>query len=146
MTDLDLVRRPAQVGRRVGAFLIEAAAHTVFQRLGLLEYFFEHEMREPTFLKLAEIHFKFFDLVRFFHVRDRDNLWLRLSPFDDCYFFVVQIYHLVGVFNNRRSIRTKENLILTYPDHQRATFPGSDNAIGVPALKHCNGIRSNHLV
>jgi uncharacterized RDD family membrane protein YckC len=25
MTDLDLVRRPAQVGRRVGAYLIDAA-------------------------------------------------------------------------------------------------------------------------
>ena len=59
---------------------------------------------------------------------------------------VLEIHHLVGVFNQRTCIGTDEEFILAYSHHEWRLLACSHYLVGIVAVEHCNGVGSNHFV
>ena len=58
---------------------------------------------------------------------------------------ILQIYHLVGILNDRSSIGSQEKFTFANPDYQRTALAGCDDFIGIVAVHHGDGVRPYHL-
>ena len=101
-------------------------------------------MRKTAFLYLSEVEVYGAD----FRIKRVVESIHHLEVFATAYhgdIVVVEINHLVGVFNNRSGVGTEEELVLAYTDDQRTLLAGSDNLVFVSLVEHCNGISSDEL-
>ena len=126
------------------SFHIDTSAHTIMNTIGLFENLFQHKVRISPFFQLTEIEFHLLYFRYHFNIAQVDHLQL-LPQIQDSDFPVFQINHLVGIFYNRSSIRSKKELILSNPHYQRTTLTGSNNLIRMLFIKNRNRISTNHL-
>ena len=87
----------------VGSFHIDSSTHTVGETLRLFEDLLEHEMRIAALLDLTQVDINGLDLRGKLGVVDIDHLEL-LTALDHGDVPVLEIYHTVGVFDNRTGV------------------------------------------
>ena len=137
----------AYSSKRNPSFLsIESSSKTIFNGSWLFMYFFEHEVVVSSFFQCFEMQFQFFDIGTFQFF----DFVVQLHPFvliQNRYIAVVQVDHLLGIFNNRGGIRGHIKIIFfTDSHHQWAAFAcGHQFVLGIFA-HHNNGISSNDLL
>ena len=102
-------------------------------------------MRIAALLNLTQIDVNGLDLRGKLGVVDIDNLEL-LTALDHGNVPVLEIYHTVGIFNNRTGVGTDEELIVTDTYHQRTLLSGRDDGIGITFVENGNGIGTDHLM
>ena len=129
----------------VGRFDIDATAHAVVDAVRLFENFLQHEMRITTLLQLSEVHFDGLHLRLHLHIIQVNHFQF-LTATHDSNLVVLQINHLVRVFDNRCGVGTKEEFILPDSHHQRTALPCHQNGVRLTTVEQRNGIRSNHLM
>ena len=119
--------------------------HTVAQALRLFEDFLQHEVRETALLYLAEVDIHGLHLRVELYVLDVYYLqFLTETHHSDV--AILQINHLISIFDDRTGIRTEIKLsVLTDTYHQWTLLAGSNNLVRVTLVKNCDGISANHL-
>ena len=105
---------------------VHAASHRIGQGARLLEDLFEHEVRITAFLQLRERHLQLLDFRRLVDVVDGGDVYL-FAQFEAHYLLVLDIDDLVRIFDNRCSIGSEEELVLTDTDNERTTLSGCDD-------------------
>ena len=121
------------------------ATHTVAQTLRLLEDFLQHEVRETALLNLTEVDIHGLHLRVELYVLDVHHLQF-LSETHHGDVAILQVNHLVGIFDDRTGIRTEIELsVLANTHHQRALLAGSDNLVRVALVENSDGVSANHL-
>ena len=121
---------------------VHTSSHAVFQTIGLLKDFLQHEVGETAFLNLSQIevnlcHFMFHLLIveiDHFHIFPTANHGDVL---------VVQINDLIGVFDDGACVRTKKELFLADAHHQRTTLSGGYNLVGGVLVENGDGVSTN---
>ena len=125
---------------------LQAATHTVFEALGLVEDLFEHEVGEAALVKHIQIDINLGDIninvlglkIRDFHLTaslDADNL------------LVVDIHHMRGVFGNGGGIGGNEELTVlgANANDQRTALARGNEHVGLATVDEHNGIGANDL-
>ena len=127
LTAAKLLRREVQAAELGGGVLVvQAAAHRVFERFGLLEDLLEHVVR-----KAAQLDVGRFD-------RQVVDAGARCGPCSRCVtsqrvggdqgdLMIGQIDDLVGAAGQRRGVAGDEVLAVADADDQRAALPGGDD-------------------
>ena len=129
----------------MSSFHIDSSTHTVGETLRLLEDLLEHEMRIATLLNLTQVDINGLDLRGKLGVVDVDHLQF-LTALDHSDVPVLEIYHTVGIFDNRTGVGTDEELIFADTYHQRTLLSGRDDGIGITLVENGNGIGTDHLM
>ena len=121
------------------------ATHTVTKALWLLENFLQHEVRETALLYLTEINVYGLYLRVEFNVLDVHHLqFLTEAHHSDV--TILQINHLICIFDDRTGIRTEIKLsILSDTYNQWTLFTGSNDLIRVTLIKNCDSVSSDYL-
>ncbi len=103
-------------------------------------------MRETAFFYLVEVEVDLFHLVIHLFIVDVDEINISCFAVDDSDVLVLQINHLVGVFNDRGGVGTQEEFVLANSHNEWTTLAGSDDFVWIILVEQRNGIRSNHLM
>ena len=126
------------------ALYIDTTTHTVRQTLGLLENFLQHEVGIASLLNLSEVDI--YGLHRQLLLFAQNTYHFQfLTQTDNSNVAVLQIDHLVGVFNDRTGITAKEELVVANTNHQRTLLTSCNDLTGVALVNDSNGIGTNHL-
>ena len=62
---------------------------------------------------------------------------------DDGYVFVVEVYDLVGIFDDGAGVASEEELILSYADDERAALSSSNDLVWIVFVEYGYGIGSD---
>ena len=111
----------------VASSSFKPAAHGVFERLGLLEDFLEHVVREAAQFDVAGLDFEHLHAVLDVALVAMDDA--KGVGGDDGQFVIGQVDDLVGVADQRRGVAGDEVFAFANADHQRAAEPGGDDAL-----------------
>ena len=125
---------------------LQAASHTVFEALGLVEDLLEHEVREAALVEHIQIDIDLSDI-------DIDVLGLKVGDFhltaslDADNLLIVDIHHMRGVFGNGGGIGGNEELIVIGADanDQRAALASGNERVGLATVDEHNGVSANDL-
>src|SRR5690606_39116875 len=93
---------------------IQSSAHAISNGFSLFVDLFQHEMLVTALFYGLQFHLQLVDIGIGFNVFNGLDLEFVVS--DDGYFKVIQVYHLIGVLDDRRGIRGQKVSILSYPD------------------------------
>ena len=121
------------------------ATHTVTKALWLLKNFLQHKVRETALLYLTEINVYGLYLRVEFNVLDVHHLqFLTEAHHSDV--TILQINHLICIFDDRTGIRTEIKLtILSDTYNQRTLLTGSNDLIRVTLIKNSDSVGSDYL-
>ena len=102
-------------------------------------------MRETALLDLTKVNVHGLHLRVELYVLDVHNLqFLTEAHHSDV--AILQINHLISIFDDRTGIRTEIKLsVLTDTHYQWTLLAGSNNLVRVTLVKNCDGISANHL-
>ena len=123
---------------------IQSTSQAISNRLGLLENFFEHEMLVASLFNRLQLHLQLVDVGVGGHVFNGFDLKLSIAYHGD--FVIVQVDHLVGVLNDRRSIGSKEIFPFTYSNDQGRPFSRRNKRVRFLQVDQHNRIGPYHLV
>ena len=126
-------------------FHIDTSTHTVGQTFGLLEDFLQHEVGITTLLNLAEVDVYLLDSQLLLLAQDTDYFQF-LTQTNNGNVAILQIDHLISIFDDRTGITTQEELTVANANHQRTLLAGSDNLAGITLVDNGNGISTDDLI
>ena len=75
-----------------------------------------------AFFDGLQFHLQLVDIGIGFYIFDRLDLQFMIA--DNGNFKIIQVNHLIGVFNNRRRIGGQKITIICYTNYQRRAFSG----------------------
>ena len=129
----------------IGSLSIDTATHAIKNTLRLLKNLLKHEMRITTFLYHAKVYIHSAHLMVNFLVAYGDNVYTFIT-IDNSNIAIFKIYHLIGIFHNRRSIRCQEIFSFAQANDKRTCLTSCNNYIGIILVEHRNSIRAYHLL
>ena len=96
------------------------SAHTVFEAMRLVEDLLDHEVRETALGESRDVEIDLLDIELGERLVEIDNLYL-MAETHVCHLLIVEIDHLVGVFDHRSGIAADEELVVAFADanHKR---------------------------
>jgi len=109
---------------------IDPPAHRIGKRARLLKNLLDHKMRVTTLLQLGERKLQPFDFGCLADIADSGDVKF-FATLKCNHLLIVDIDHLVGIFDNGGGIGSKEILVLTDTDHQRTALAGGNDDVGV---------------
>src|SRR5690606_32445252 len=139
---LDIIANAAQYQMsRTG---VKPSPHAVANRSRLFENLLQHEVVVATLFDGFEREFQRMNVWGHRNVLDR--LDRQAIGIDNRNFTVVEIHHLVRVFDNWRSVGGQEVFILADADDQRAAFSGGDELVRVVEGEHDDRVGADNVV
>ena len=127
------------------AFHIDTSTHTVGQTFRLLEDFLQHEVGITTLFNLSEVDVYLLDSQLLLLAQDTDYFQF-LTQTNNGNVAILQIDHLISIFDDRTGITTQEELTVANANHQRTLLAGSDNLAGITLVDNGNGISTDDLI
>ena len=124
----------------------EAAAHAVAQATGLVEDLLQHIVREAATVEHVKVHVDLSDVNIHALVAQVDDPQ-RLSRMADGYLLVIDVDDVLGVFGDRRSIGSDEELavVLRHADDEGRPFACGNERVRVALVDDGDGIGSDTL-
>ena len=124
---------------------VEASAHRVQDRLGLLKDFFDHEVIKATLFDGRQIDLKLVDHIVHRHIvgnRTHDNP----SALDDGHFAVFEVDHLFGGVNERGCVTSHKKLVVAKSKNERRAQATYHHLVGFFGAEYDNGVGSYDFV
>ena len=129
----------------MSALDIDTSSHAVGQAFRLLENLFQHEVWVAAFLYLSEVYVNSLDCQFLLFAENADDPYFLAEPnLGDVP--ILQIHHLVGIFNDRTGITAEEELTVADTHNDGTLLASGDNLARVALVDDGNGIGANHLI
>src|SRR5690606_20389991 len=122
---------------------IKSSAKAIANRFRLFKNFFQHEMFKAAFFDGFKFH------VNRLNVRCKRKVrcicYAEFSVANHGDLLVVEVYHLIRIFNYRCCIRSQEELIFSDTYYERAAFSRSNKQIRIRCRKYHDRVSADNL-